>query len=133
MTEGTNPIHNKQPKKQQKEEDEDDKAFKAKQQAGMLQKGETQVHQLGTDFFWPDKKAREEMAKAAGKKGPLNTGQQGIKKSGKKQTRSLLERAQASHEVFLHGENLVERFSGLCLWNSRYQQTGTLQKDDDDE
>jgi hypothetical protein len=31
-----------------------------------------------------DKKAREEMAKNAGKKGPMNTGQQGIKKSGKK-------------------------------------------------
>lgn len=32
-----------------------------------------------------DKKAREEMAKSqAGKKGPLNTGSQGIKKSGKK-------------------------------------------------
>jgi len=31
-----------------------------------------------------DKKAREEMAKTAGKKGPINTGQQGIKKSGKK-------------------------------------------------
>ncbi|KAF2843278.1 hypothetical protein M501DRAFT_994153, partial [Patellaria atrata CBS 101060] len=31
---GTNPIHNKKPKKVQKEEDEDDKAFKAKQAAG---------------------------------------------------------------------------------------------------
>ncbi len=31
-----------------------------------------------------DKKAREDMAKSAGKKGPMNTGQQGIKKSGKK-------------------------------------------------
>lgn len=36
-----------------------------------------------TDNF-PDKKAREEMAKKAGGKGPMNTGQQGIKKSGKK-------------------------------------------------
>ncbi|QDS75501.1 hypothetical protein FKW77_004869 [Venturia effusa] len=63
---GTNPIHNKKPKKKAKDdEDEDDKAYKLKQQA--------------------DKKAREEMAKAqAGKKGPLNTGSQGIKKSGKK-------------------------------------------------
>ncbi|RMZ08993.1 hypothetical protein D0860_04433 [Hortaea werneckii] len=59
---GTNPIHNKKPKKKQTEEDEDDKAFKAKQAA--------------------DKKAREEMAKKAGGKGPLTTG--GIKKSGKK-------------------------------------------------
>jgi hypothetical protein len=32
----------------------------------------------------PDKKAREAMAKTAGGKGPLNTGTQGIKKSGKK-------------------------------------------------
>jgi hypothetical protein len=31
-----------------------------------------------------DKKAREELAKKAGGKGPLNTGGQGIKKSGKK-------------------------------------------------
>ena len=31
-----------------------------------------------------DKKAREDMAKKAGGKGPMNTGQQGIKKSGKK-------------------------------------------------
>jgi hypothetical protein len=31
-----------------------------------------------------DKKAREDMAKVAGKKGAMNTGQQGIKKSGKK-------------------------------------------------
>jgi len=38
VTEGTNPLHNKKPKKQQKDEDEDDKAFKAKQQAGVSQK-----------------------------------------------------------------------------------------------
>ncbi|KAF2097693.1 hypothetical protein NA57DRAFT_76503 [Rhizodiscina lignyota] len=62
---GTNPIHNKKPKKAKTDEDEDDKAFKAKQQA--------------------DKKAAADMAsKLSGKKGPLNTGQQGIKKSGKK-------------------------------------------------
>ncbi|CAC9887475.1 hypothetical protein D6C84_01205 [Aureobasidium pullulans] len=61
---GTKPIHNKKPKKAVKDEDEDDVAFKAKQAA--------------------DKKAREEMAKKAGGKGPLNTGGQGIKKSGKK-------------------------------------------------
>jgi len=61
---GTNPIHNKKPKKKQVEEDDETLAFKAKQQA--------------------DKKARDEMAKVAGKKGALNTGQQGIKKSGKK-------------------------------------------------
>jgi hypothetical protein len=33
-TAGTNPIHNKKPKKAKGEEDEDDKAFKAKQAAG---------------------------------------------------------------------------------------------------
>ncbi|KAI4730529.1 hypothetical protein E4T42_01782 [Aureobasidium subglaciale] len=57
-------MGNKKPKKAAKDEDEDDVAFKAKQAA--------------------DKKAREEMAKKAGGKGPLNTGGQGIKKSGKK-------------------------------------------------
>jgi hypothetical protein len=31
---GTNPIHNKKPKKKQTDEDDDDKAFKAKQAAG---------------------------------------------------------------------------------------------------
>ncbi|KAK6412570.1 Translation machinery-associated protein 7 [Oleoguttula sp. CCFEE 5521] len=63
---GTNPIHNKKPKKKPAgEEDEEDKAFKLKQIA--------------------DKKAKEELAKKAGSsKGPLNTGSQGIKKSGKK-------------------------------------------------
>ncbi|KAF1930834.1 uncharacterized protein M421DRAFT_3120 [Didymella exigua CBS 183.55] len=62
---GTNPIHNKKPKKKPAGElDEEDVAFKAKQQA--------------------DKKAREEMAGKAKGKGPMNTGQQGIKKSGKK-------------------------------------------------
>jgi hypothetical protein len=62
---GTNPIHNKKPKKKPAGEmDDEDMAFKQKQMA--------------------DKKAREEMAKKAGGKGPMNTGQQGIKKSGKK-------------------------------------------------
>lgn len=32
---GTNPIHNKKPKKKQMDEDDDDKAFKAKQAAGL--------------------------------------------------------------------------------------------------
>ncbi|KAF2652899.1 hypothetical protein K491DRAFT_718562 [Lophiostoma macrostomum CBS 122681] len=61
---GTNPIHNKKKKSAAKELDEDDLAYKAKQQA--------------------DKKARDEMAGKAKGKGPMNTGQQGIKKSGKK-------------------------------------------------
>jgi len=45
--------------------------------------GEQKGYGWRTDY-WLDKKAREEMAKVAGKKGPLNAGQQGIKKSGKK-------------------------------------------------
>ncbi|KAF4306574.1 hypothetical protein SLS57_011873 [Botryosphaeria dothidea] len=65
MGNGTKPIHNKKPKKKEVDEDDDDKAFKAKQQA--------------------DKKALQELQnKAKGSKGPLNTGSQGIKKSGKK-------------------------------------------------
>ena len=60
---GTNPLHNKKPKKEKKELDEDEVAYKAKQQA--------------------DKKARDEMAKKAQGKGPMNAGQQGIKKSKK--------------------------------------------------
>ncbi|KAK5936884.1 Translation machinery-associated protein 7 [Knufia obscura] len=51
-------------KKEKKELDEDELAYKAKQAA--------------------DAKARKEMAGKAGGKGPLNTGGQGIKKSGKK-------------------------------------------------
>ncbi|MCJ1441350.1 MAG: Translation machinery-associated protein 7 [Stictis urceolatum] len=54
----------KAPKKEKKDLDEDDLAFQAKQRA--------------------DAKAREEMAGKAKGKGPLNAGQQGIKKSGKK-------------------------------------------------
>ncbi|KAF1911883.1 hypothetical protein BDU57DRAFT_542973 [Ampelomyces quisqualis] len=62
---GTNPIHNKKPKKKAQELDEDDLAHKAKLAA--------------------DKKARDELAgKVAKSKGPMNTGSQGIKKSGKK-------------------------------------------------
>ncbi|KAF1830608.1 hypothetical protein BDW02DRAFT_572847 [Decorospora gaudefroyi] len=62
---GTNPIHNKKPKKKAQDLDEDDIAHKNKLAA--------------------DKKAREDLAKTVGKgKGPLNTGSQGIKKSGKK-------------------------------------------------
>ncbi|KYK54462.1 uncharacterized protein DCS_06420 [Drechmeria coniospora] len=54
----------KQAKRQEKELDEDDKAFLEKKRA--------------------DEKARKELAAKAGGKGPLNTGTQGIKKSGKK-------------------------------------------------
>ncbi|KAK2038253.1 translation machinery associated TMA7 [Colletotrichum somersetense] len=51
-------------KKQAKEMDEDDLAFLEKKRA--------------------EEKARKELAAKAGGKGPLNTGTQGIKKSGKK-------------------------------------------------
>ncbi|KAJ4389713.1 Translation machinery-associated protein 7 [Gnomoniopsis smithogilvyi] len=51
-------------KKQTKELDEDDLAFIEKKRA--------------------EEKARKELAAKAGGKGPLNTGGQGIKKSGKK-------------------------------------------------
>jgi hypothetical protein len=52
------------------------------QQVGYCKKFKTPV-QLSNGFA-TDKKAREELAKKAGGKGPLNTGSQGIKKSGKK-------------------------------------------------
>ncbi|GAB1318711.1 Translation machinery-associated protein 7 [Madurella fahalii] len=54
----------KAPKKGAKELDDDDKAFLEKKRA--------------------EEKAKKELAAKAGGKGPLNTGAQGIKKSGKK-------------------------------------------------
>ncbi|KAJ9134085.1 hypothetical protein NKR23_g10353 [Pleurostoma richardsiae] len=54
----------KSAKKDKKELDDDDKAYLEKKKA--------------------EEKARKEMAAKAGGKGPLNTGAQGIKKSGKK-------------------------------------------------
>ncbi|RBR25465.1 uncharacterized protein FIESC28_01703 [Fusarium coffeatum] len=54
----------KQAKKAQKDLDDDDMAYLEKKRA--------------------DEKARKELAAKAGGKGPLNTGGQGIKKSGKK-------------------------------------------------
>lgn len=89
---GTNPIHNKKPKKAAKgEEDEEDKAFKLKQAAGKTTHPpsidpDSGVSACETDRRGKhaDKKAREELAKKAGGKGPMNTGTQGIKKSGKK-------------------------------------------------
>ncbi|KAK2072399.1 hypothetical protein P8C59_006756 [Phyllachora maydis] len=51
-------------KKEKKDLDEDDKAFLEKKKA--------------------EEKAKKELAAKAGGKGPLNTGTQGIKKSGKK-------------------------------------------------
>ncbi|KAI4136071.1 MAG: hypothetical protein LQ347_000121 [Umbilicaria vellea] len=54
----------KAPKKEKKELDDEELAFRDKQKA--------------------DAKAQKEMAEKAKGKGPLNAGQQGIKKSGKK-------------------------------------------------
>ncbi|GAD99147.1 hypothetical protein AN4937.2 [Paecilomyces variotii No. 5] len=54
----------KAPKKQQKDLDEDELAFREKQKA--------------------EAKAKKELLERAKGKGPLNTGNQGIKKSGKK-------------------------------------------------
>ncbi|KAK3323893.1 translation machinery associated TMA7 [Podospora appendiculata] len=54
----------KAPKKKANEYDDEDLAFLEKKRA--------------------DEKAKKEMAAKAGGKGPLNTGTQGIKKSGKK-------------------------------------------------
>ncbi|KAK2809647.1 Translation machinery-associated protein 7 [Emmonsiellopsis sp. PD_5] len=54
----------KAPKKEKKELDEDELAFREKQKA--------------------DAKARKDLADKAKGKGPMNSGQQGIKKSGKK-------------------------------------------------
>lgn len=79
---GTNPIHNKKPKKAAKDEDEDDIAYKKKQQAGRCIY--TFIHRTPLADIPSDKKARDEMATLAKGKGPLNAGQQGIKKSGKK-------------------------------------------------
>lgn len=52
------------------------------QQVGHCKKFKTPEQR--SNNFATDKKAREELAKKAGGKGPLNTGSQGIKKSGKK-------------------------------------------------
>ncbi|EAT85819.1 hypothetical protein SNOG_07168 [Parastagonospora nodorum SN15] len=88
---GTNPIHNKKPKKKAQDLDEDDIAHKAKLAAGWshpvyyisLDTSTTSSHNMLRHEYY--KKARDELAGKVGKgKGPLNTGSQGIKKSGKK-------------------------------------------------
>lgn len=67
--------------------DEEDVAFKEKQKAGQLPS--YRVSMLYTNCAYTDTrldaKAKAELAAMAkGSKGPLNTGSQGIKKSGKK-------------------------------------------------
>ena len=81
----------KAPKKEKKELDEDDLAHKAKLKAGMAnpsrpgptpRAGPSKNARLTTPST--DAKANKEMAEKAKGKGPMNGGQQGIKKSGKK-------------------------------------------------
>ena len=73
----------KAPKKDRKEEDDEEtQAFKAKQQAGMWAGSWPRLRPL--IIICTDAKARKEMAEKAKGKGPMNAGQQGIKKSGKK-------------------------------------------------
>lgn len=79
----------KAPKKKSNDLDEDDLAFLEKKRAGtnmsdsLNSQDWTGTH--SADKRLPtDEKARKELASKAGGKGPLNTGGQGIKKSGKK-------------------------------------------------
>lgn len=73
----------KAPKKQKQELDEDDMAYKEKQKAGMsITYLPDILHRLTRLSL--DAKANKEMAEKAKGKGPMNAGQQGIKKSGKK-------------------------------------------------
>ena len=66
--------------------DEDEIAFKEKQKAGMWFSSFILTCRTVPDLFFmtADAKANKEMAEKAKGKGPLNAGQQGIKKSGKK-------------------------------------------------
>ena len=80
----------KAPKKEKKELDEDDLAYKAKLKAGMgnllRATGITNIPGKNTGLICSstDAKANKDMAEKAKGKGPMNGGQQGIKKSGKK-------------------------------------------------
>ncbi|KAI4145996.1 MAG: hypothetical protein LQ340_006081 [Diploschistes diacapsis] len=69
-------------KKEKKELDEDDLAFQAKQRAGRYPSVES--WRKGVTDNRTEAKANKDMAEKAKGKGPMNTGQQGIKKSGKK-------------------------------------------------
>ncbi|KAI4167845.1 MAG: hypothetical protein LQ343_006859 [Gyalolechia ehrenbergii] len=77
----------KAPKKAPKEMDEDDLAFAEKQKAGTSNQ---ELVPLSSSLSPPrfllpfSAKANKEMAEKAKGKGPMNTGSQGIKKSGKK-------------------------------------------------
>ena len=71
----------KAPKKEKKEMDEDEIAHKAKQQAGKYSLSDPLSTLEALTLL--DAKARKDMAESAKGKGPLNTGGQGIKHSGK--------------------------------------------------
>lgn len=72
----------KAPKKEKKELDDEELAYKEKQKAGALPLRAISTTELTGSCV--DAKANKEMAEKAKGKGPLNAGQQGIKKSGKK-------------------------------------------------
>ncbi|KAF4460458.1 Translation machinery associated TMA7 [Fusarium albosuccineum] len=79
-------------KKAQKDLDDDDKAFLEKKRAGTQPSAHRTTESTATASSketcpltkTADEKARKDLAAKAGGKGPLNTGGQGIKKSGKK-------------------------------------------------
>ncbi|KAI9871366.1 MAG: hypothetical protein M1830_002983 [Pleopsidium flavum] len=77
----------KAPKKEKKEVDEEDLAFREKQKAGIERSRLEEASGLATNELTVrgiDAKANKDMAEKAKGKGPMNAGQQGIKKSGKK-------------------------------------------------
>lgn len=77
-------------KKEKKDLDDDDMAFKEKQRAGMFSGSIVEILCLADGCInhvcvHLEAKAKKDLLeKTQGKKGPLNTGSQGIKKSGKK-------------------------------------------------
>lgn len=77
----------KQPKKEKKELDDEDLAFKAKQKAGKELFNGSGGYKAGVDACCAcallDAEAKKSLAEKAKGKGPMNTGSQGIKKSGK--------------------------------------------------
>jgi hypothetical protein len=65
--------------------DDDEVAHKAKMAAGMFLHASYAAEEKCADRHGADAKAKKDLADSLkGKKGPINTGGQGIKKSGKK-------------------------------------------------
>lgn len=71
-------------KKEKKDLDEDELAFKEKQRAGEYYTPSKRVTPSNPHFIADAAAKKALLESTKGKKGPLNTGQQGIKKSGKK-------------------------------------------------